>query len=190
MTMMMMTSAAALRLTKLHIDDECGLEDRGVEALCRALQTNRTLRFLCLRSCGLGHRSAVALSRFIAMSETIEDINVNGNRMAARCSCETILRAMANRGARSRLKAVWMKSQTPAITVEDSAAVYSLGTALAVRVHAEQLSAEAETMLEMQADRDVDDDETIYRRLALQDLAHDGRIEDAPSIAFAKHLHI
>jgi len=83
-------------LRTLRLDMNGALRDEGVEALCRGLRSNRSLRVLTLAHCGLTERAAAVLAtQWMASPLCVaEAFDLTGNKLGAR-GVQTLARAAA-----------------------------------------------------------------------------------------------
>lgn len=86
-------------LSSLNLDLNQGLGDSGVGALCRGLESNRLLKQLSLRYCGLGPGAAQSLTSVLRSPLTsLEILDLSGNHLGSP-GLQTL--ALAARGSRS-----------------------------------------------------------------------------------------
>lgn len=128
----------ACHLRKLYIDSEHKLEDRGAIDLFKCLQYNDSLRIISIRNCGLTKRSAVAFARYLGVNQSLEVAILNDNLFTAD-DVLTIVRAVANKGIKSRLQYVSLKGLDPALTREQQLHIYQMGASLQVKIVASTL---------------------------------------------------
>ena len=69
--------------------------DRGTVQLFNLLQYNNTLENITIKECKLTIRSAIAIGRYISLSNTLITLNLNGNKLDFQSIC-MIIRAIAN----------------------------------------------------------------------------------------------
>ena len=166
----------ACNLRKLYIDSEHKLEDRGVIELFKCLQYNDSLRIISIRNCGLTKRSAGAFARYLGVNQSLEVAILNDNLFTSD-DVLTVIRAVANKGIKSRLQYVSMKGLTPALTNEQQLHLYTTGVSLQVKVVANTL----DFMQEIHADAlhggDVDAAKIEAISAMVRDMNQSGKLE-------------
>lgn len=161
-------------LTKLYIENELNLGDRGVIPLFQALVYNTSLRIISIRNCNITARAvSQAIGHYLTLSDSLEVLNLNDNNLDAE-SCVSIVRAIANKGTKGYLREVWCKHQYPLFTTEECLDIFAVGLMLVgVKVDAESISATQATQMEMMSGVDMDETENMTRSKVLSDYSDD-----------------
>lgn len=158
-------------LKRLEICNECKFGDRGTVQLFNLLQYNNTLENITVKQCKLTLRSAISISRYISLTNTLVTLNLNGNKLDFQC-ISMLIRAIANKGATGCLKDVYVQDQIPAITEREALVLFALGGSLSIRVVASELvDITTETAFERLSGVDIDDDDSVHMRSAFDDLS-------------------
>jgi tetratricopeptide (TPR) repeat protein len=176
-------------LSKLYIEGELGLGDRGCVELFNCLHYNNTIRLISIRACGVGKRTAVSCSKFVGINQSLEVLILNDNIILWE-EILKLIRCMANKGSKGRLKSISIKNQTPPPTKKQLFNLYKCGTCIGVRIISDNLSAEDETELEMNSSVDIDYDEINALNGTIRDFTLANTIEKGSVIAYQKHMYI
>lgn len=149
--------ALTCNIQKLYIEGETRFGNRGMCSLLQFLQSNESLLLLTVRHCQLSHRSAMALMRYIPIVMNLEILILNDNCFTCE-DIKVILRSLANKGTRGRLKSISLKDQVPALTLKEALTLYNLGLDLSIRVIADIIPCRLETLEELKRNSDLDTD--------------------------------
>ncbi|CAE7394647.1 unnamed protein product, partial [Symbiodinium microadriaticum] len=179
-------------LQKIYIEQEPLFGDRGMESLLKCLQFNSTVKILALRACNITNRGATACGRFIGNSNSIEIINL-GENLLSREGYLSIVRSVATRGARGKLRHVSLKEQSPGYTSRSELLeLYHMGNELGIKMVSDDITAREETDYELRKRKDTDTEDILHMRKVYVDMINDDRVndEDILSTSFKKKIFI
>ena len=194
--------ASAPSLLKLTIEGEHGFADRGAVQLLKHLQFNSTLKYLCLRDCMLTRRSAVAFSRYLGVSRSLEVAVFNDN-LFTYGDMVTVMRAVGNKGSKGCFRSVSLIHQNFAVldeptrrlelTPEQKLELYHSSIALGVRLECEGLPIEEAVRLDRARDdagAGADARELAGIGKLVKEFARLGVLDDALTAVISKKVFV
>lgn len=186
------TVPSSVSLQKIYIEQEPFFGDRGVESLLKCLQFNTSVRILGLRDCSITNRGAAACARYIGMSNSIELINL-GENLLSRDVYLSIIRSVATRGGRGKLRQVSLKEQTPGMASREQLFdLYHMGNELGLKMVSDDITAREETSYELRKRKDTDTEDIEHMRKIYVDMINDDRVKDEDILAtsFKKKIYL
>ena len=129
---------------------------------------------------------------FIGNSNSIEIINLGENLLSRDGYC-TIIRAVATRGARGKLRHVALKEQSPGyVSRHELMELYHMGTELGVKMVSDDITAREETDYELRKRKDTDTEDILHMRKVYVDMLNDDRVndDDILSTSFKKKIFL
>jgi hypothetical protein len=130
-------------IRRLYIEREPAVAgNRCLSDLLEKIQVNPTLEHLSIRYCNLRYRGAVALSRYISVSDSLKLLNVSDNFLSKE-ACSMLITAVATKGARGVFKTLHLQDQTPQLTVDEMLTLHTLGVRFGVRVYGKAITENA-----------------------------------------------
>lgn len=109
------------------------------------------------------YRSAAACCRYLAVSPSIQDVQLQDNCFI-NDDLILFIRTAANRGALGALRVISLQDQLPNIPSDELTAMHSYGTFLGVRVDSARFSAEELTLKEVKK-QSLDSDDLWSRNI-------------------------
>jgi hypothetical protein len=124
------------------------------------------------------------------MSSSIEIINL-GENLLSWDGYLTIMRSVATRGARGKLRHVSLKDQTPGLASrEQMFELYHIGNELGLKMVSDDITAREEINYELKKRKDTDSEDILHMRKVYIDMINDDRVneEDILSTSFKKKI--
>jgi hypothetical protein len=116
-------------------------------------------------------------------------VNLSDNHMDLE-SCNSLVRAVANRGSKGYFRRLYIKTQQPVLAHEHLIKLYETTSSLAVGFSADNLYAVEETKTELVFNKNSEEEDIQRMRDAFADMVKDNKLVAAGEIAYKKTVFL